>query len=299
MFGASGIIGQYMQASAPGPKVSEILAYSLTHFNSFDLSDEKQIKPLLSKINPDVIINLAGENRVDIIEQSLRNYFKNSDISDYYKQYEYFYRLNVVAPRMIAEWASVNRKFYLHVSTQGVFEGNSPPYRRDDTPHPINEYGKQKWLAEEAVKTASAGTWKIARLTFVLGVRLAKIGRRNPFEQMCEDIVQRQVSDRYFSVAFADDAAHWLWEMVAYPDRYPSIVHIGTPVKTSRYKLATTIQVMKKRTLPARQIMAVNHADFLPACAERPLDTTWHESAYYSAPYIAGLEKAVVQWEAQ
>jgi dTDP-4-dehydrorhamnose reductase len=38
--------------------------------------------------------------------------------------------------------------FFILISTDYVFDGKNPPYKEDDTPNPLQAYGKSKYEAE-------------------------------------------------------------------------------------------------------------------------------------------------------
>lgn len=59
------------------------------------------------------------------------------------------WNVNFQGTRNIAK-ASHGARF-AHISTDYVFDGLAGDYAEDDIPHPINEYGRSKFAAEEAV----------------------------------------------------------------------------------------------------------------------------------------------------
>lgn len=79
---------------------------------------------------------------------------------------ELAWRVNVAAPKAIAErMAAINgRTVFLSSST--VFDGSRPLRRTDETTCPLNEYGRQKAAAEAAVLATRGGI--VVRLTKVL-----------------------------------------------------------------------------------------------------------------------------------
>jgi dTDP-4-dehydrorhamnose reductase len=241
---------------------------------------EDDIEAWLDANSPDVIINLAGQNVVDAVEQ-------NPDESIY---------VNVKLPLTLATWVSNNNKKLIQVSTQGIFSGENANYNTNSKPHPITWYGKQKALAEKLI--ISHDNVKIVRLTFVIGVRpFQDVGRKNPLEIMMEQKEQLQVDDRFFSPVFAYDAAMILWDTALhFEESDQKIIHIGNPIKSSRFSLASDIKTASNGKLDT-EIKPVSYTYFTSNVA-RPKDTTWEDgTSLYITDYMYGLEKCYLEWE--
>ena len=274
ILGAGGILGQHMQVSqfelALGKPAVYVRRTPSRGYAAVDLSRFNEVQEMLEKYEPSVIVNMAGENNVN----SVQGYPP------------LFAPLNVGLPYRLAKWCNANDAHLIQVSTQGVFSGDHAPYDRLDTPHANTEYGAQKAEAERLVE-GYCDSWTIARVTFVLGVRpFPELGRVNPLEQMFQLEAQRQVNDRWFSVAFAKDVAAELWKLVE--TKTFGKLHLGTPERTCRYDIA-------KLANPAAEIEAVSDAEFEGPC--RPLDTTWAEGSIYKMSLVEGIEDAREDWE--
>lgn len=267
--GAGGVIGQHMMITCP-PQIDAL--YCRTQealgFRGVNLEDTAATLQFLETSQPDVIINLAGENRVDTVEAAPHRYEQ----------------LNVLVPDMLAEWCDMNDKHIIQVSTQGVFSGENPTYHPYALPNPITEYGRQKAEAEYLVQTYH--NWTIARLTFVLGLRPFGLGRVNPVESMLSTDEQLQVNDRWFSPCFAKDGAKQLWMLAA--TKTKGIHHIGTPVRVSRYEIASALMQSLSAGAMGYKIMGVSHNHF-PGIAPRPKDTTWAADALHDMSFSDGI----------
>ncbi len=245
----------------------------------FDIETEN-VYDYLDDINPDVIVNLAGQNNVDIVENNPSKYFN----------------INVNFPLDLAKWSDRNNKHFIQVSTQGVFSGKNAPYTKVSIPDPITQYGKQKALSEEQVLLFD--NTQVVRLTFVLGLRPFKnIGRQNPLESMLETPEQFQVNDRFFSPVFAEDAAKILWERVMKnASHYDRIIHVGNPIRCSRYTIAQDLIEISNGELDIK-IHPVSH-NYFSSDTKRPEDTTWKENhSLYKTEYLEGLRKYYLQWK--
>jgi len=262
IFGAGGIIGQHLALCVPG-NVEPLFfrRHSDPFFLGADLNDTVALLEVLNHHKPDVIVNLAGESSTDEVEREPQKYsWVNSSV-----------------PAQLVHWCDENGAHYVHISTQAVFSGDDPPYKPEDETHPVNEYGKQKELAETLVK--SGGNWTIIRPTFVLGVRpIPAIGRRNPVEQMLEG-QKEQTCDRWFTTLYARDAAEFIWASVNSTDdlrasnalSVPSIpIHFSSSTRVSRYDIAKDL---------GTDAEPVPHDNFpVLAPAPRPVDTSYDET---------------------
>lgn len=268
VLGAGGIVGQSMMLYKP-----DKIQVKYLRSRDVDLRDHMLLKLTLDAYKPDVVVNLAGQNSVDAVEEDPDRYWT----------------VNTLLAIRIADWCDVNNAHLIQVSTQGVFDGEEAPYKVGDRPCAVNQYGVQKAEAEDMVRIRKH--WTIARLTFVAGVRpFQGWGRRNPVEDMLSGAHTKQVEDRYFSPCFPRDAAMHLWNLaITRPIR--KTFHIGTPVRTSRYQLAQAL-------LPHSDIEPVSHDDF-PGLARRPYDTTWADSDWNLSDisFSEGIEMILEDWK--
>ena len=280
VIGAGGIVGQHMMVNKP-EWADAIFTRREGYLEWSQLNvGEDDIEAWLDANSPDVIINLAGQNVVDAVEQ-------NPDES---------INVNVKLPLTLATWVSDNNKKLIQVSTQGIFSGENANYNTNSKPHPITWYGKQKALAEKLI--ISHDNVKIVRLTFVIGVRpFQDVGRKNPLEIMMEQKEQLQVDDRFFSPVFAYDAAMILWDTALhFEESDQKIIHIGNPIKCSRFSIASDIKTASRGKLDT-EIKPVSYTYFTSIVA-RPKDTTWEDgTSLYITDYMYGLKKCYLEWE--
>jgi dTDP-4-dehydrorhamnose reductase len=269
VFGAGGIIGQYMRRTIP----SEVDA-SFLRSSDLDMTNTTALLAYLDGSQPDVIVNLAGENRVDVVEATPVRYEA----------------INVEAPKVLVRWCDQNNSHLVQVSTQGVFSGNDAPYQSHALVDPVTRYGFQKANSEFHVQKHD--NWTIARLTFVLGIRPMQIGRTNPIESMLTTQEQLQVNDRWFSPCFAKDGAKQLWKLAK--SKPHDIFHIGTPVRTSRYEIACSLMQGLGEGI-GYKIIPVSHNHF-PGIAPRPKDTTWADNSLYNMSYVDGIRDIIKDW---
>ncbi len=251
IFGASGIIGQHLRLCVPAGIEPIWVRKSADPLHlGLDLTDPDARDRFLERHKPDVIVNLAGESRPDVVERDPERYR----------------HLNMGVPSLLSAWCAGNNAHYVHISSQAVFGGGVAPYPafayEDGDGPSSNQYGTQKRQAEIACKRDCC---TIVRPTFVLGIRpLPFVGRGNPVEQMLSEDAQRQVGDRWFSVSFARDVVTELWQIVQ-EKPHGEVRHIGIPFRVNRWELANHLSAGVER---------VSHDDF-PGLAPRPIDTTY------------------------
>ncbi|KAM4545243.1 methionine adenosyltransferase 2 subunit beta isoform 1-T1 [Odontesthes bonariensis] len=106
-----------------------------------DLTDEDAIRRLLQENKPDVIIHCAAERRPDVVDTCT----------------EATINLNVQASSTLAKEAAVVGALLLYISTDYVFDGRNPPYGEDDSPNPLNMYGRSKLEGEREVQRHCPG----------------------------------------------------------------------------------------------------------------------------------------------
>lgn len=273
VLGAGGVVGQHMMLRQPDGIEAVFTRRNIDdRFYGFEVETDP-LDLFLKSIKPDVVINLIGENRVDIVESDPDKYrFRNVDfVSD------------------LVKWVYENDKKLIHCSTQGVFSGENAPYRATSVPHPITEYGKQKYESE-LIALSSPNT-QVVRLTFVLGIRpFQDIGRLNPAEQMIIKDHQLQVNDRFFSPLFATDAAKSLWG-IALGENQDKIIHLGEPLRCTRFSIASDLKHYSHGGLMDNKIEGVSH-EYFTGIAPRPKDTTW---AYGATQYNVRYEDAILE----
>jgi dTDP-4-dehydrorhamnose reductase len=116
-----------------------------------DLSQPELLPSLIRGIKPDVIVNAAAYTAVDKAEQ----------------EEQLATTINGTAVGVLAEESRKAGILLVHYSTDYVFDGaKETPYTEEDTPHPINAYGRSK-LAGETAMCQAGGVYIILRTSWV------------------------------------------------------------------------------------------------------------------------------------
>jgi dTDP-4-dehydrorhamnose reductase len=97
-----------------------------------DLKNLNAIEDFILKEMPDVVVNAAALTDVDSCENN-----KNNALI-----------INAKAVKSISRACSVAGTYFIHVSTDYVFDGEKGNYSEEDSPNPINYYGFTKAIGE-------------------------------------------------------------------------------------------------------------------------------------------------------
>lgn len=160
VFGASGLLGSNVAVKAAERGFDVVGTYCTTEpdleidCRQCDITDSTYTRQLITECDPDIVINCAAMTDVDACEE-------NPDKAE---------AVNADAPKQIAQVCSKNDINYIHTSTDYVFNGHiDQAYAIDDSPDPIQHYGKTKYSGEQAVKATHTSVL-IIRLSFIYGM---------------------------------------------------------------------------------------------------------------------------------
>ena len=148
--GSTGQVGYELARSLQG--LGEVVAVDR---QVMDLSDLDQVRDVIRRVQPGLIVNPAAYTAVDKAEG----------------EPALAYRINAEAPGLMAREARLLGAAMVHYSTDYVFDGSAPAARVEDDPTgPLNVYGASKLAGEQAI--AEAGIpHLIFRTSWVYGMR--------------------------------------------------------------------------------------------------------------------------------
>lgn len=228
-----------------------------------DLSSPEEIKSVLEKNQPHIIINAGAYTAVDKAEseEALCNAINNEAVA------------------VMAEWCSKNNAKIIHISTDYVFNGQSEiPLEESDPTDPINVYGKTKRLGEKALE-ASGAAFVIIRTAWVYSVYGANFVK-TMMRLMNERDTLGIVSDQIGAPTYARDLAKAIMKVVNAPEFVQGIYHYSNKGRISWYEFASAIKDFEKLDC---ELNAINSAAF-PTPARRPafslLDTNKIKDTY-------------------
>ena len=133
-----------------------------------DISNAEAVEAALAPLDPEVVLNAAAYNMVDLAES----------------QPEEAYRANGLAARNLAVACRQTDAKLVHYSTDYVFDGElRRPYAESDPPHPLSAYAVSK-LAGELYAQAYLDNALVVRVAVVFGVGARRTARGNFIETM-------------------------------------------------------------------------------------------------------------------
>lgn len=185
-----------------GTRITELLSdtYTFTNFSretEFDLTDPATMSSL-EQDPSDVVLLLAAKTDVDGCE---RDKALGEDGEAW--------KINVEGTRNVVAVCMNTNKKLVYVSTDFVFSGDKPQgesYTEDDTPEPINWYGKTKYEGEKIVQ-GSGLPYLILRPAYPYRAAFEK--KKDFARAIMSRLENGQevtgISDHYFTPTFIDD----------------------------------------------------------------------------------------------
>ena len=234
--GANGLLGQKLIALLAHEDKVEVVAtskgenvniYDLPdyHFRSMDISKQEEVFQVVGEEQPDIIIHTAAMTNVDQCEEDK----------------EKCWSVNVVAVTDLLAAAKKQGSFFVHLSTDFVFDGKNGPLDEATKPNPINYYGKSKTEAELLV-TQSEIDAAIIRTALVYGIT-PHMSRSNLVLWVKKSLEEGQpiqvVDDQYRTPTLAEDLALGCW-LVA-KKRAQGIFHISDEEVYTPYQMAMMV----------------------------------------------------------
>lgn len=192
-----------------------------------DITDEAQVEHIIAHIRPELVINAAAYNQVDVAEREPQAAFL----------------VNALAVRHLAVACRQWDIRLVHYSTDYVFDGRAGrPYTEEDPTHPLGAYAVSK-LAGELYAQAYLEAPLIIRTSGVFGPAGRHTARGNFIELMlrlaAEDRPIRVVEDHIASPTYAPALAARTAELV---ERGASgIFHLGGGTAISWFDYAAMI----------------------------------------------------------
>ncbi len=234
--GANGLLGQKLIALLSHEKDIEVVAtsrgenvnyYDLPeyHFCSLDITNREEVKRVIATEKPDVIVHTAAMTNVDECEQNQNT----------------CWQVNVVAVEWLLEAAKKQNAFFIHLSTDFVFSGEVGPLSEEDSPSPVNYYGKSKTEAELLVQQSGID-YAIVRTALVYGIA-PTMSRTNIVLWVKESLENgkdiKVVDDQYRTPTLAEDLAQACWLIARQKAR--GIYHISDEEIYTPYEMALLV----------------------------------------------------------
>ena len=218
--GAAGLLGQATQRL--WSKTATVDAR--THAQ-LDVTDAAALASALDESRPDVVVQAAAYNRVDLAESDR----------------EEAERVNHGANRDLARLCAERNILLVAVSTDYVFDGAlRRPYTEEDATAPLSHYGRTKLRGEEAVR-AAGGEHLIIRTQALYGE-----ARRTIVNRVLEGGEIQMARDRVSQPTSAADLAAGILRLVEAGAR--GLFNVANQGPVSWYEFALMVREMSGRT---------------------------------------------------
>jgi dTDP-4-dehydrorhamnose reductase len=249
IIGSNGQLGQDLLKSLTE---EGSLVIPLSH-KEVEVSDERNVRDMISSHLPDVVINTAAFHKTDICEE----------------QPEKAFLVNAVGALNVARTCSEIGATTVFISTDYVFDGKTDvPYTESDTPNPINVYGTSKLAGETFTKNYSSKHY-IIRSSSLFG-SAGSSGKGGNFVETIVGKVKRNeritvVDDIVMSPTYTYDLARMICRIIN--ERAPyGTYHIVNAGYCSWWEFASAIV---QRLNAGTNVEKIKSTDY-PSKARRP-----------------------------
>ena len=120
---------------------------------SLDITKKEEIDEVFEAEKPDTVIHTAAMTNVDQCES----------------EKDACWELNVKSVEYLLEASKKQDSFFVHLSTDFIFDGKNGPYDETAEANPLSFYGWSKYAAEKLVINSDV-KWAIARTVLVYGI---------------------------------------------------------------------------------------------------------------------------------
>ncbi len=190
-------------------------------YAEMDFTDPYSVHDVFEAIKPDIVVHAGAMTRPDECEM---NQMKA-------------YLVNVEGTVQLLINAEELKCFFVFVSTDFIFDGDTGMYKEDDTPRPVNYYGRTKLEAEEAVKEYEHD-WAIVRTVLVYGKN--HTGKGNILSVVKEKLEKGEeysvVDDQLRTPTYVEDLAHGIVSVIE--KKTKGIFHISGKDVLTPYEMA-------------------------------------------------------------
>ena len=256
--GGSGFIGGHIiQLANKKYKVSatyhnNVIKQKNIQTYQIDLSQNKNLNPLLDKIKPTVVIHTAAISNLDDCE----------------KDHKLAQRINVEATETIANWSKKNNAKFIFTSSDMVFDGKRGNYREDDFVNPLSFYGQTKVQCEQKISQMNFNS-VIVRVALTYGFGISK--QNTFFEKMISSIKNKEsvslFCDQFRTPILVNNLAEAILELAE--NEFFGILNLSGGDRMSRWDFG--LLASKILGLPSNKIIKSSMLDFSGA-ASRPRD---------------------------
>jgi len=252
---------------------------------SVDLASEEQIRDLIRRFRPGVILNAAAYTAVDRAES----------------EQELAMAINGDAPRILAEEALRMDALLVHYSTDYVFDGSKrEPWTEEDPPAPLNVYGASKLAGEQGVRQSGC-RHLIFRTSWVYGphganflLTMLRLGRERERISVVDDQMGSPTTSIELARATHEIVSGLQAGLFGATREWSGLYHMTCSGSTSWCGFAQAIFARAGKLLGGRvpEVIPIPSAEY-PTPAARP-----HYSVLSNAKLESRLSVRLASWQA-
>lgn len=283
VFGASGLLGRELCHLLKRNEIEYLGTYHSNPVENsvfIDIQNKEAVSHLVRDYKPDICVLCIVKRYTDLCE-------KNWDEIKY---------SNIDVVSLISRSCHDHNVYLIHISTDYVFDGKSPPYSPFSIPNPLQNYGISKLISEYRVMS-SIQQYSIVRVPVLYSDKVKK------FEESAVTAIGKKVLNRItkskednYSIrrpVFVEDLCWFIFDIIQNPSNFYGINHFYNPFdKVTKYQIVKIIGDFLNKS--------VDHVDPIHEepkdsnIAERPLDTQLIDTKFNINDYeITRIEKGI------
>ncbi len=254
VIGASGQVGDHLlrEGKRQGLHITGTShAHALPLLLHLDIRNPEEVQNVLGDVRPSVVYLPASFVNVDACELRRKETFMT----------------NVEGVLHVVRAVNAIGATLVYFSSDYIFDGAAGPYKEDDAPNPLSEYGRQKLIAEHAIALHASRPYLIVRTTVVYSWE--KQGK-NFIMRLLRSLEAgetiRVSEDQLGNATYAPNLARAVLELVTRGAQ--GVFHVCGPERSSRYAFA--VEAARTFGFDAQRITPVATKE-LQQIARRPL----------------------------
>jgi dTDP-4-dehydrorhamnose reductase len=262
--GVSGLLGSYLMKTIPqgwNAYGTWMTTMVLNGNYRMDITDRVTVSRVFDVVRPDIVIHCAAIGSVDYCQ----------------RHWQIAHDINVDGTKILLGEADLSGSKFVFISSNAVFDGETPPYAEERERNPVNVYGRLKAEAEDAVMGYSHD-WMIIRPILLFGWPPA--GARENWVTIALRAFHagkelKVVDDIMTQPTYAYDCANTIWDLLV--DNQTGIFHVAGDSRMSLYllsKYAGKAFGYSSTELDCL-VKAIASGDLGKSIAPRPRDTSY------------------------
>ncbi len=208
-----------------GSRIIELLNNDFEFINlpssQMNITNKDQVFFVLKDLKFDIFLHLAAYTNVAKANEE-------KDLA---------YKINVEGTKNVFDVVSSQKKKFIYISTDFVFDGKNPPYFEDSSPSPVGVYGQTKYQGEEIIKNKAM----IVRISYPYRASFEK--KRDFFRTFKTFLEEKKplkmITNSLMTPTFIDDIAYGLKYLIN--NFSNEIFHLVGSKSLSPYEAALTI----------------------------------------------------------